>query len=76
MRPQDKSSTWRTASVTFGLLSLLAGAFFFLNGLVIHFTREGIAEAGNIWLLELVGPFIALGIALFTVTLVLIILPR
>ena len=75
MRPQRESSWRRTANVTFGLLSLLAGAFFF-NGLVIHLTRETIQEAGNIWPLELVGPFIALGVALFILTLVLTVLPR
>ncbi len=75
MRPLRESFKWRTANVTFGLLSLLAGAFFF-NGMAIHFTREGIEEAGNIWLLEFVTPFIALGIALFILTLVLTVLPR
>ena len=73
MKPQNKSPTLKTAGVTFGLLSLFAGAFLFFNGMVIWSRR---IDLENTWILEMMTPMITIGIGLFIVALVVIVLLR
>lgn len=60
-----------------GVLSFLAGAFFFFTGLILYFVRQGFEEAGGPVPVHLdaFSPFIALGVALFIVTLATLLIP-
>ena len=53
----------------------MAGGFFFVNGVILYGVRGNIEEAGNFYLLDIISPFIVLGIALFVVTLMAIFIP-
>ena len=75
-RRSRRDPALHTAGVTIGLLSSMAALFFFFSGLVMHFARENVLEAGNAWLLEMAVPFLLLGIALFVVAVAAVVALR